>query len=222
MGGASRRLPYPNVWGIRRPRGVQHGDVTGGVTAGHSKGRARASDLENVGVRRGFARMQRGYVESDRRREVPPGAPATVRRAGDILPRALPTEVRRWRSSRSPWIRCGSLFHYPPELFSLVVDTIPRLCRSKADVLLFFRGAGIEEAQLQDIRAVAHIESGEPQQVRNRANGSYPPNEKGERSLRERREILKRIVEFEDFSTCWPEVNSRQKDWWRRIAASST
>ncbi len=30
-------------------------------------------------------------------------------------------------------------------------------------------------------------------------------NEKGESSLRERREILKRITEFEKFSTCYPE-----------------
>jgi len=29
-------------------------------------------------------------------------------------------------------------------------------------------------------------------------------NEKGEATLRERREVLKRVVEFEDFSTCWP------------------
>ena len=29
-------------------------------------------------------------------------------------------------------------------------------------------------------------------------------NEAGDRTLRERREIVKRIVEFEDFSTCWP------------------
>jgi restriction system protein len=29
-------------------------------------------------------------------------------------------------------------------------------------------------------------------------------NDKGEASLRTRREILKRVIEFEDFSTCWP------------------
>ena len=28
-------------------------------------------------------------------------------------------------------------FHYPPELFNLLVDTIPLLSRSKKDVLLF-------------------------------------------------------------------------------------
>ena len=30
-------------------------------------------------------------------------------------------------------------------------------------------------------------------------------NEAGEAALRERREVLKRVVEYEDFSTCWPE-----------------
>ena len=33
-----------------------------------------------------------------------------------------------------------SLFHYPPDVFNLLVDTIPRLCKSKADVLLFAAG----------------------------------------------------------------------------------
>jgi hypothetical protein len=32
-------------------------------------------------------------------------------------------------------------FHFPPELFSLLVDTVPLLNRSKKDVLTFFRGA---------------------------------------------------------------------------------
>lgn len=32
-------------------------------------------------------------------------------------------------------------FHYPPELFNLLVDAIPALNRGKRDVLVFFRGA---------------------------------------------------------------------------------
>ena len=32
------------------------------------------------------------------------------------------------------------VFHYPPELMSLLIDTIPRLCRSYEDTLLFFQG----------------------------------------------------------------------------------
>jgi hypothetical protein len=42
-------------------------------------------------------------------------------------------------------------FHYPPELFNLLVDTIPRLNRSKNDVLLFFRGAGVPSSLFEDI-----------------------------------------------------------------------
>ena len=34
-------------------------------------------------------------------------------------------------------------YHYPPELFELLCDTIPRLSKSKQGVIDFFRGAGI-------------------------------------------------------------------------------
>jgi len=42
-------------------------------------------------------------------------------------------------------------FHYPPELFSLLVDVIPLLNRSKPDVLTFFRGAGVSNDMTSDI-----------------------------------------------------------------------
>ena len=37
------------------------------------------------------------------------------------------------------------IYHYPPELFNLLVDTIPLLFRSKKDVLLFFKGSGVSK-----------------------------------------------------------------------------
>ncbi len=42
-------------------------------------------------------------------------------------------------------------FHYPPELFNLLVDTIPVLNRSKKEVLLFFRGAGVAGDLIEDM-----------------------------------------------------------------------
>jgi len=42
-------------------------------------------------------------------------------------------------------------FHYPPELFELLVDTIPLLCRSKKAVLLFFEGAGVNRILIDDL-----------------------------------------------------------------------
>jgi hypothetical protein len=44
-------------------------------------------------------------------------------------------------------------FHYPPELFNLLIDTIPLRNRSKKDVVLFFQGAGVPNVMLQDIRS---------------------------------------------------------------------
>ncbi len=41
------------------------------------------------------------------------------------------------RSNPGPQ-QIGITFHYPPELFNLLVDTIPRLNRGKKDLFLFF------------------------------------------------------------------------------------
>jgi restriction system protein len=95
-------------------------------------------------------------------------------------------------------------FHYPPELLSLVVDTIPRLCRSKDDVLLFFRGAGVSESVRADLRQQLKQDRASLNKFEIARAVLTRLNEDGEGSLRERREILKRVVEFEDFSTCWP------------------
>lgn len=43
------------------------------------------------------------------------------------------------------------VFHYPPELTNLLIDTISVLCRGKKDVLLFFEGAGIEAVLMRDL-----------------------------------------------------------------------
>jgi restriction system protein len=91
-------------------------------------------------------------------------------------------------------------FHYPPELLNLLNETLPKLCKSKNDLLLFFQGAGVGRGLLAPYQAL----------LRNNKAGfnKYPVarellaklNELGERSLRERREILKRVTEFHDFS----------------------
>lgn len=43
-------------------------------------------------------------------------------------------------------------FQYPPDLFALLVDTVPVLCKSKKDVVLFFRGAGAPANMTADLR----------------------------------------------------------------------
>lgn len=94
-------------------------------------------------------------------------------------------------------------FHYPPELMSLLINTIPLLNRSKKDVFLFFKGAGVSDTLVsipfrqwrQNNDSINKFEI--VRQVLTKLN------EKGETCLRERREVLKRVVEFENFSVCW-------------------
>lgn len=103
------------------------------------------------------------------------------------------------------------IYHYPPEIVALLKETIPLLSKSKRDVILFFRGAGVSSVILDPLETrltndpkclnkyeIARIVL---QQV----------NEGGDVTLRERREIIKRVIEFEDFSTCWPDDQLKAK-----------
>lgn len=99
----------------------------------------------------------------------------------------------------------NNTFHYPPELMSLLIDTIPRLNKTKKDVFLFFQGAGVSSLIVQfplqqwqqNKDSITKFEI--TRQILTKLN------ENDEAYLRERREVLKRVVEFESFSSCWPE-----------------
>jgi len=95
-------------------------------------------------------------------------------------------------------------FHYPPELFNLLVDTIPLLNRSKKDVLLFFRGAGVPENVLSDLMQRLKTAPEGINKYEITRTTLERLNERGEATLQQRREVLKRIVEFTNYDTCWP------------------
>jgi restriction system protein len=94
-------------------------------------------------------------------------------------------------------------FHYPPELLQLMIDTLPKLCKSKKDLLLFFQGAGVSKSELAPYQELltSNKDSFNKYQVARELLTRL--NEKGEQSLRVRRELLKRVVEFDEFSVCW-------------------
>jgi hypothetical protein len=94
-------------------------------------------------------------------------------------------------------------FHYPPDLLQLLIDTIPRLCKGKRDVLLFFQGAGVSRAVLQPYERLLQADKESFNKFPVTRELLTKLNERGEGSLRERRELLKRVTEFEDFSVCW-------------------
>ncbi len=95
-------------------------------------------------------------------------------------------------------------FHYPHELTELLIQTVPRLCRSKKSVLLFFQGSGVSKKLMRDLIQKVELDRQSINKFEMVRTVLERLNELGERGLKERREILKRIVEFEDFSVCWP------------------
>jgi restriction system protein len=94
-------------------------------------------------------------------------------------------------------------FHYPPELMSLLIDTIPLLNRSKKDVFLFFQGAGVPSALTDPVLQLWREDKGSVSKFEIVRQTLTNLNSKGESALRERREVLRRVVEFDNFSSCW-------------------
>ena len=101
--------------------------------------------------------------------------------------------------------------HYPPELLSLLVDTIPLLFRSKKGVVIFFHGAGVPAPLLADVRAKVEAAPATINKYEIVRQVLVRINDGGDATLRHRREVLKRVVEFEDFSTCWPDDQLKAK-----------
>lgn len=95
------------------------------------------------------------------------------------------------------------VFHYPPELFNLLVNTIPLLCRSKKDVILFLRGAGVAQEDLAEVELSVNADRNSINKYEIVRNVLTKVNARGDNGLRASREILKRVVEFESFETCW-------------------
>lgn len=95
------------------------------------------------------------------------------------------------------------IFHYPPELLSLLKEAVPKLCRSKQDLLLFFQGAGVGAQLLAPYQALLQTDRQAFNKFHVTRELLAKLNELGEGSLRERREIIKRVTDFQDFSVCW-------------------
>lgn len=97
-----------------------------------------------------------------------------------------------------------SAFHYPPALFDLLVKTIPVLCKSKKDVLIFFRGAGIPDSLFADVTQAVNIDKSSINKYEMARTILLRINEDNDQFLSQRRELLKRVSEFESFGNCWP------------------
>ena len=96
-------------------------------------------------------------------------------------------------------------YHYPSDLMSLLIETIPRLFRSKEDILTFFRACGTPDSLLVDLATQLHDDPTSVRKVHQTRTLLTRLNAGGDAMLGQRRQVIKRVVEFEDFTGCWPE-----------------
>lgn len=110
------------------------------------------------------------------------------------------------------------IHHYPPDLLSLLVEAIPRLVKSKHELLDFFKGSGVPESDLAKLR----------EQVRRDRNGITKfeiarqvltrINDSGDAALAPRREVLKRVTQWENYASCYENERMRAKGYVAEIA----
>jgi restriction system protein len=94
-------------------------------------------------------------------------------------------------------------YHYAPDFLNLLVEALARLNRSKNNVILFFQGAGVPARYLADLSADLKRDKNSHTKFDIARTILVRLNEAGDGALAQRREIVKRIVEFEDFTRCW-------------------
>ena len=94
-------------------------------------------------------------------------------------------------------------FHYPPELLNLLKEVIPKLCKSKKNLLDVFQGAALSQEMLKPYRHLLETNKEGFNKYHVTAELLIKLNELGEKSLAERRNVLRRVTETEDFSGCW-------------------
>jgi len=110
------------------------------------------------------------------------------------------------------------IFHYPPEVLSLLRDTIPLLCPSKPDVLLFFQGAGVPLSCYADIKQKVEADAKGISKYKIAGDILERLNNKKTITCESYVKFVRRVTEFEDFNTCWPNDQLKRKAWLRRFA----
>lgn len=94
-------------------------------------------------------------------------------------------------------------YHYPPELLELLCDTVPVLFRSKQGVIDFFVGAGVPDGMIGDWKTKLKQDKESVKKHEVARSVLCRLNDAGDAALAVRREIIKRISGFDNFSSCW-------------------
>jgi hypothetical protein len=126
----------------------------------------------------------------------------------------------RPRTARLPPL--DSSYRYPHELLELLVDTLPRLVRSKTRLIEFFEDAGTPAELLAGWRARVEADRQGVNKFHITRAVLRSLNELEDRARPARREILRRVATSKDFSACWDDDREKAETlvaWVREVAS---
>ena len=95
-------------------------------------------------------------------------------------------------------------YHYPSDLFELLIDAISRLYKSKEQVFGFFCGAGVPDHYSRDIEQRWRqnpqdiLKADIAREILQRLKEEW-----SDRALETRRNVIVRVIATEDYNTCW-------------------
>ncbi len=104
-----------------------------------------------------------------------------------------------------------SFFHFPPDLFNLLIDTIPRLNKSKKDLLIFFENVGVPVKYLSTYYTLLKNSNSQFKKFNVTREILEMLNQQSDKMLGVRRKLLQRVIEFDSFETCYPNDKDRAK-----------
>lgn len=102
-------------------------------------------------------------------------------------------------------------FHFPPDLYNLLVDTIPRLNKTKKDLLLFFQNVGVPIQYLHEYYVLLNTNRSQFKKFDVTREILGWLNQESDRMLGVRRKLLQRVIEYEAFESCYPNDKDRAK-----------
>jgi hypothetical protein len=107
--------------------------------------------------------------------------------------------------------------HWTPDLLEQLVDTVPRLVKSRRALLDFFSGAGVPESVLAPHRALLARSRDAFKTFIVAREVLTAINDLGDPGLGPRREVLRRVTTFEAFAACWPDNREKAELGVRRV-----
>lgn len=95
-------------------------------------------------------------------------------------------------------------YHYPPELIELLVGATSKLLKGKQGLLDFFAGCGVPRTLLSDLQKRVTFNKESIYKTDISRAIIMLINEKGDKYLGQRRKLLQRVTEWDNYSTCFP------------------